>query len=239
MGIEVQWMWSLKFGLRDLDFRNNYSPAGADQTPIYTLLYISPLKTLNFIIDLINYCIEYYCTSTKTLNDITEIDVYHNGTISKQFGSYYLWGIYRGAIHITIPCLLQSIHMALEKYLLELDKVNLEFVKTIMDYILSKSKTVSLTAVVASIVMSNPERYWRYALDLFRTKELFDYDSVRCMVESEHSLFIGMDALMDKNIAQERNDSAALEFRKENLRIFVLDTNILGPTICQKKIVHT
>lgn len=206
-----------KFGLRDLDFRNNYSPAGADQTPIYTLLCVSPQKTINFIIELMNYCIDYYYVSAKTSTDITEIDVHHNGTITKQFGSYYLWGIYRGAIHITIPCLLQSIHMALEKYLLELDKVNSEFVKTIMDYILSKSKTVSLTAVVASIVMSNPERYWRYALDLFRTKELFDYDSIRCMDESQHSWFIGMDALMDKNIAQERNDSAALEFRKEKL----------------------
>lgn len=206
-----------KFGLRNLDFRNNYSPAGANQTPIYTLLCVSQQKTINFIIELINYCIEYYYASAKTSTDILEIDVYHNGTITKQFGSYYLWGIYRGAIHITIPCLLQSIHMALEKYLLELDKFNSESVKTILDYILSKSKTVSLTAVVASIVMSNPERYWGYALDLFRTKELFDYDSVRCMVESEHSWFIGMDALMDRNIAQERNDSAALEFRKEKL----------------------
>lgn len=111
-----------KFGLRDLDFRNNYSPAGADQTPIYTLLCVSPQKTINFIIELMNYCIDYYYVSAKTSTDITEIDVHHNGTITKQFGSYYLWGIYRGAIHITIPCLLQSIHMALEKYLLELDK---------------------------------------------------------------------------------------------------------------------
>ena len=206
-----------KFGLRDLDFRNNYSPAGADQTRIYTLLCVSPQKTINFIVELMNYCIDYYYVSAKTSTDITEIDVHHNGTITKQFGSYYLWGIYRGAIHITIPCLLQSIHMALEKYLLELDKYSPESVKTILDYILSKSKTVSLTAVVASIVMSNPERYWRYALDLFRTKELFDYDSIRCMDESQHSWFIGMDALMDRNVAQERNYSATFEFRKEKL----------------------
>lgn len=206
-----------QFGLRDFDFRNNYSPAGAYQSPIYTLLYASPYNTIDFIIELTNYSIEYYSTSANTLNDIEEIDVYHNGTITKQLGSYYLWSIYRGAIHITIPCLLQSIHMALEKYLIELDKNNVDLVTKILDYILLKSRSVSLTAIVASIVMYNPERYWRYALDLFRTKELFDYDSTRCMDENHHSWFIGMDAWSDPNIAQERSDSAKLDFRKQNL----------------------
>lgn len=211
-----------RFGLRDLDFRNNYSPAGADQSPIYTLLCISPQKTVGFIIELINYSIEHYYTSTKTSNDIDEIDVYHNGAITNQLGSYYLWGIYRGAVHITIPYLLQSIHMALEKYLLELDKINAGEVKSILDDILLKSRSVSLTAIVASIVMYNPERYWRYALDLFRTKELFDYDSIRCMDENQHSWFIRMDAMMDSNIAQERIDSAELDFRKDNLEAICL-----------------
>lgn len=206
-----------QFGLRDFGFRNDYSPAGANQSPIYTLLCASPQNTVSFIIGLINYSIEYYYKSTNTFNDIEEIDVYHNGTIIKQLGSYYLWSIYRGAIHITIPCLLQSIHMALEKYLIELDKINVDLVKTILDYILLKSRSVSLTAIVASIVMYNPERYWRYALDLFKTKELFDYDSTRCMDEDQHSWFIGMDAWSDKNIAQERIDSAKLDFRKQNL----------------------
>ena len=206
-----------KFGLRDFEYRNNYSPAGADQTPIYTLLCVSPGETIDFIIELINYSIKYYYTSANDSNDIEEIDVYHSGTIIKQLGSYYLWGIYRGAIHITIPCLLQSIHMALEKYLLELDKYNTELVRTILDYMLLKSRSVSLTAIVASIVMYNPERYWAYALDLFRTKELFDYDSIRCMDESQHSWFIGIDAWADKNIAQERYDSSKLDFRQEKL----------------------
>ncbi|MCQ2201637.1 MAG: ATP-binding protein [Bacteroidales bacterium] len=206
-----------QFGLRDFEFRNNYSPAGADQSPVYTLLCASPQSTVDFIVELINYSIEYYYTSANTLNDIDEIDVYHKGTVTKQLGSYYLWSIYRGAIHITIPCLLQSIHMALEKYLMELDKTNVGFVKTILDYILLKSRSVSLTAIVASIVMYNPDRYWRYALDLFRTKELFDYDSTRCMDENDHSWLIGMDAWSDQNIAQERSDSANLDFRKQNL----------------------
>lgn len=209
----------VQYGIRENDFKNGYSPAGAYQSPMYYLLCISPAKAIQFLVEIVNCTIGHYATRHSDSDNLEEITIHlQDGKKTTQWGSASLWEIYRGAVQLVMPDLLQSIHMALEKYLLDLmEKENIQLVESMFDYILRYSKSVSLTAVIASIVTAYPEILWKYALILFKTLELFKYDNMRCMNESLHNSFLGLDALQDKDVVEERIISMKLNFRKEHL----------------------
>lgn len=77
-----------------------------------------------------------------------------------QYISNSLWQCYRGTSSPVMPKLLESIHMALERFLLtECDKDNFEDVERIMKHILGNSKSASLTAVVNSITLAFPDKF--------------------------------------------------------------------------------
>lgn len=207
------------YGFREIDYRLNYSPASAEQSPMYQLLLFVPYEAICFLVKLVNYSIDYCNSHNDIFNslDTKELIVYNkNGSII-QTGNYVLWGVYRGAVHVSVSNLFQSLHMALEKYLLELAKYNHKYVTEILDFILLNSRSVSLTAVVSSIVMAYPEKYWRHALFLFKTIDFFYYDSIRWQDENHQSWFINMAALQNRDVATERQESAQLDFRKNNL----------------------
>lgn len=207
------------YGFREIDFRQNYFPASAEQSPMYQLLLVAPHEAICFLVKLVNYSIDYCNRYNGFFNtiDTKELIVYNNNGSITQIGNYVLWGVYRGAVHVTVSYLLQSLHMALEKYLLELAKFNHKYVTDILDFILSNSRSVSLTAVVSSIVMAYPKRYWRYALFLFKTIDFFHYDSMRWQDENHQTWFINMAELQYRDAATERRKSAQLDFRKDNL----------------------
>jgi hypothetical protein len=80
--------------------------------------------------------------------------------------------MYRGTGHPS-PYLLQSIHMALEKWLLEIVKTReAKEIEDICKYLLKNSKSASISAVITSIVLANPKKLRNTALILFKTKEL-------------------------------------------------------------------
>lgn len=207
------------YGFREIDYRHNYSPASVEKTPMYQLLLAVPHEAICFLVKLVNYSIDYCNKNNVVFKSLErkELIVYNNNGTIIQMGNYVLWGLYRGAVHITVSDLLQSLHMDLEKFLLELAKHDDGLVCDIFDYILSNSRSVSLTAVISSIVMAYPERYWRYALLLFKTLDFFQYDSLRWQDENRHAWFINLAAMQDKETAIERQESLQLEFRKSNL----------------------
>lgn len=210
-----------RFGLHHPDALHSYFPAGAKQTPIYWLLRIAPLDTMQFIVQLVNHCVETYAKAS--VNDesalrLEQIELHFpDGTIVKQWGSYWLWDIYRGEIHYSVPHLLESVHMALEEYLLAEIKENPKNVEQICEYILKNSKSISLTAIVASIVMADPERYYKHALVLFSSLELFHYDSIRQQGEGMRQWQVGMAASLNYEIAKERNQSNQFPHRNKSL----------------------
>ena len=169
------------FGLSERhDF--DYFPASAFQTPIFQLLRFAPNETVDFILSFTNKCVECYANS-KINNEIEKVEVFVNETKPvKQYISNRLWNMYRGTQVST--CLLESLHMALEEWLLgNAETTSKEILESWCLYLIKKSKSTSITAVVTSVVLAQPSKLFNVAKILFQTKELFLYDTQRMMLE--------------------------------------------------------
>jgi hypothetical protein len=180
-----------KYGLVS-EYQFNYFPASALQTPIYFLLNFAFIETLDFIIDFTNNSVEKYRNSDYGKEDVKEITLHINEKEIKQYFCWAFWGMYRGISSPVTPYLLQSIHMALEKFLLEYAKINANVIEQILLLILTKSKSASLTAVVCSIVLAEPDKFYNIALILFKTIELFNIDTQRQLEEAHAKSLYGI-----------------------------------------------
>ncbi|MDE7378921.1 MAG: hypothetical protein K2N13_08205 [Paraprevotella sp.] len=207
------------FGIRYEGLDNDYSPAGAMQTPMYWLLRIQPKAALQFFTDFVNYVTEQLRKSERYGKEIQEISLpFPDAEPRVQYGTHYLWSLYRGGIYINTPDLYQSLHMAVEKYLLELAYSGKdEQVKYIFHLLLSRSQSVSVTGLVASVIQAHPDRYAEYALLLFHVPEFFHWDTLRCQHESRMDTIYRMDAFRNKTVGEERIATLQQPFRKRHL----------------------
>ncbi len=186
-----------KFGLTN-ETEHHYFPPSAYQTPILFLLRKKPIETLDFIIRFINKFVENYkecdydtCVEEVTLN--IEGEEYH------QFCSPGLWECYRGMGTPVLPYLIQSVHMALEKFLMEiLDSFEADKVKWILKKILIESKSASLTAVVTSVVLKHYMKLPDIAIMIFSTPEFIYLDLSRAARENEAKSLARMSAGLPK-----------------------------------------
>jgi hypothetical protein len=167
----------------------NYFPSGVYKTPFYTMLLVQPRKALDFIIDFLNYSVEFYVhADCEYKHEIGQIEMELNdGTIMKKWGSCELWESFRG-LSVT-NYLMESLLMGLEKYLLEISERNtdnnIEAVQFVFDHILKKSNNVAPIAVLASIAMAYPNVPGKSMLPLFKNKEFYDWDRNRALQESQ------------------------------------------------------
>lgn len=167
----------------------DYFPASAYQTPIFQLLRFFPRETLDFILAFTNKTVECYANSDLD-GQIQQVNAILDETQTiKQYISDRLWCMYRGTQ--VAPTLLESIHMALEKWLLDYAKAypqdNLEM---ICKYLIRNSRSASITAVVVSAVLANPQKLFNIAAILFQTKGFFLYDTSRMLHDqSAESLY--------------------------------------------------
>lgn len=207
------------FGIRNEGLDNDYSPAGAKQTPMYRLLRIHPKAALDFFIDFVNYVTEQLRQSERYGKEIQEISLpLPDAEPRVQYGTHYLWSLYRGDIYINTPDLYQSLHMAMEKYLLELaDSGKDERVKYVFHQLLSRSLSVSVTGIVASVILAHPDRYVEYALSLFHVPAFSHWDTLRCQHESRMDTIYRMDAFRNKTVGEERIATLQQPFRKRHL----------------------
>ncbi|MBN1054909.1 ATP-binding protein [Clostridium botulinum] len=158
----------------------DYHPASAYQSPIYWLLHIRQKETIDFIINFTNKSVKKYIASNlaSRLDVITEVVVkLDDQNHKKQYSSQCLWEIYRGTGSPVSPNLLQSIHMALERFLLEkAEKTEAEVLVSLLNYLLEFSESASISSVVTSIVLAYPEKTFDTAKILFRTREFIIHD---------------------------------------------------------------
>lgn len=165
------------FGIEDNHM--DYFPPSAYQTPVYWLLQADLKKTIDFILDFTNKTVEHYAKNSKLSQEVEGVDVFIDGhQTAKQYISNRLWCTYRGTQGA--PHVLESIHMALEKFLLENAKnTDSAVLEGWLLYLLKNTKSASISSLVASIFTAYPEKTFDVAKVLFRTKEFFLYDTAR------------------------------------------------------------
>ena len=175
---------------------HDYYPASAFQTPILRLLQVAPKETVNFIVDFTNRSIEYFAKTDLGQREVEEVDVYLTPSERplKQYISHRLWLMHRGGQ--ATPTLLESIHMALEKWLLATAKqASAEVIEGWCLHLIRNSRSASITAVVASVVLAESSKLFNVALVLFRTKDFFFFELARMQFDmTSRSLYsIGHD----------------------------------------------
>lgn len=218
-----------EFGLSFLGQERHF-PASANQTPLLFLLSCQPDLTIDFIIKFVNRTVSLYKKSGKD-KSLKEVEVHLPDSINKQLFSRGLWECYRGIGTPVMPNLLQSMHMALEKYLLKLpvsDK--LDRVRNILLKILYQSKSASLTAVVTSVVLKYPDRLYDIASIIFSTPEFIDADCRRRVnedrVESLYRIGYGIDRIRDLLYTDERLATCKESHRKNTIEHVILSYQI-------------
>ncbi len=221
-----------KYGLAE-KHSFNYFPSSANQTPIRWLLQIAFYETLDFIIDFTNRSVESYSQSDFGKKDVVKIALNVNETEVSQYSSWAIWSMYRGNGSPVVPNLLQSMHMALEKILLEFAQIlKSEIVQKILIRILLRSKSTSLTSVVCSIVLANPDKFYDAALILFEAIELFHLDTIRStnefQVKSLYSIGYGMNRTTDILYTDERIKTLEDKHRNSNLESMFLNYQLFG-----------
>jgi hypothetical protein len=157
-----------------------YDPASAFQTPVFQLLQIDPRSTVEFILSFTNRSIQYFAKTEFARHEVEEIDVVvdDSGTTVKQYICNRIWNIYRGTQ--VAPSVLESVHMALERWLLMSAKSAAPAaLQSWCLYLIKNSRSASLTAIVVSIVLAEPSKLFEVAAVLFRTKDLFSFDNSR------------------------------------------------------------
>lgn len=207
------------FGLEEHHL--NYHPASAYQTPIYWLFQSNLKGTVDFILEFTNKAIEKYAHSNfdKT---IISVDIYlDEQNIQKQYISHCLWNMYRGT-SAPSPELLQSMHMALEKYFLEIGKyAKADVLESWLLYLLRNTISASISSVIASIVLAYPEKTFNIAKILFKTQEFIMHDTIRMAQESEatslYSMAQNMGITTNKFCDNERIKTCEDKHRQSNL----------------------
>lgn len=212
----------------------NYHPASAYQGPIYYLLKINPKATIDFIISFTNKSVKKYVSSdlASRLDTITKVEVkLGDKTHKEQYISQCLWEIYRGTSSPVTPNLLQSIHMALEKFLLEnAEKTESEVLVSWLNYLLENSESASISAVVTSVVLAYPEKTFNTAKVLFRTREFIIYDTHRLHSEqSARTLYsIGQNFGINNIYNKERLTTCNDKHRKWSLESLCLNYQVFS-----------
>lgn len=210
---------------------SDYYPASAYQTPIYWLLKFNLKETIDFILEFTNKSVKSYAI-LEFDRSVQTVEIYINEkNIKKQYISNCLWNLYRGTGSPRSPYLLQSIHMALEKFFLEIgENAESRILESWLIYLLEHSESASISSVVTSIVLAYPEKTFNVAKILFKTKEFIIQDTHRSNSEqSAKSLYsIGQNWDIDKNkfYDQERIKSCDDKHRKWNLEYLFLNYQV-------------
>lgn len=201
---------------------SDYSQASAYQTPIYWLLQSNFKRTIDFILNFTNRSVQKYATSGFD-SSVQHIEFYLDiKNKQSQYMSPCLWNLYRGASSPRSPYLLQSIHMALEKYFLEVGEiVESNILERWLIYILKNSHSASISSVVVSIVLAYPDKTFNVAKILFKVKEFILNDSTRLVGEREarssYSIAANLGPTINKVYDEERIKTCEDKHRKFSL----------------------
>ena len=220
------------FGLNeDFGMAMAYFPSSPFQTPTGVMLEseytIDPkgTKMLDFIIGFVNECVRYYDQRDKYDNRSLITVHFPDGMPHDVITSQTLWNLYRGTASYSTPHLLESIHMALEVWLLKLtdeqQKPDWAQIGQLLWRILSRTNSASLYAIVASVTMAHPDELFDILMFLCQDIRFLALDLQRCSAEMTthtHSIAFGLHPMW----WEERNRSNNLPHRQQHLETMLL-----------------
>lgn len=217
---------------------HDYFPASALQTGILPLLRFHPEETLKFIVDFINNKIKYYKSKNVYDTDFDTIDfILPNGKHKNLVGNQNLWNIYRGTSSMSVPYLLQSIHMALEKFLLDTcskekhhgeDKnYDKDLVRKILDYMMEHNQSVSLISIVSSVITAYPYDFWDETKCILGNLQFLKYDLTRYTQELG-ALGIEFAYHNHPELLKERQTAKNMKHRQIHLESLLLSLQVQG-----------
>ena len=219
------------FGIKE-GLRHDFFPASALRGPWIPLLRYHPREALDFFINVFNHSAEWYAHPRvhDPLEPAREIELtFADGTIRKQWGNSRLWNLYRG---ISVgPYVLQSLLMALEKWLLEFASAHPEQLDAILVDILRRSESAALAAVVASVATAHPHKSGEALLVLLSAPDYIAFDRGRMAGESQASALSGiLPQLQPENriYESERKEANELQHRGQDLEAAAFNLQ-LGP----------
>jgi hypothetical protein len=220
----------LYFGIKE-HLRHDFFPASAFRGPWINLFTHHPGKGLEFLIRVFNHSADWYAHPRlrDRLEPAWEVELtFANGTTRKQWVNPRLWALYRG---MTVgPYLLQSLLMALEKWLLDYAKSRPEALDAVLLEILQRSDSAALAAVVASVATAHPHLSGEALLVLLSVRDYVEIDRSRMASERGSNVMDFFPTLRQdhKFYDQERKDSAALPHRRHDLEAAIANLQ-LGP----------
>ena len=225
--------WSLDvdlhFGIRSAR-RHDSFPASALRGPWLPLLTYHPRAGLDFFYQIFNYSINWYVHPRlpQHLEPAWGIELtFADGTVQKQWGNERLWTAYRGLS--VSPYVLQSMLMALERWLLEFATSYPEQLDSVLLEILRQSQSASLSAVVAGVATAHPHLAGETLLVLLSARDYLHFDRGRMAQESHTTALTNMFPQLqpEKELYEnERKLSNALPHRQRDLEYAILNLQL-------------
>ncbi|WLA73364.1 hypothetical protein QIH77_42420 [Bradyrhizobium diazoefficiens] len=202
---------------------SEYYPASAFQTPILNLLQAAPKETADFVLGFTNRAVEYFAKTELGKAEVEEIEIHVDGKLPiKQLISDRIWNLYRGTQ--VAPTLIESIHMAFERWLLAQAKLaKPEILEGWCLYLIENSRSASITGLVTSIVLAEPGKLFNVAKVLFRTKELFFFETGRLQLDKSAKSLFGISSDRTGLFTNERLLTCDDKHRKTNLEHLALN----------------
>lgn len=202
------------FALGGVGFMKGFPPS-AYQGPFFNLLRHGGTEGLAFVLRFIERCCTAYLAVAEEAFSAELFDFrlqFAEDDVVVQRGDIRLWMQYRSFIpgHYMV----QSALMALERWIL------LGVTEEQLLHILRSSTTFATTAVVASIVESDPTAFSKVALALLRVRQFVAWDHdrfVRDSVDYEGMLTQMLGASDNPMLRQERDEARTQEHRRVSL----------------------
>lgn len=218
--------WGLS---KEMSLRNAYFPPSAYQTGIEALLHFHPKETLEFIIRFIDERTKIYVVNNRLRDSIVAFDYKSIDGESKYVeGSISTWCLYRGTSPLITPYLIQSIHMALEKHLLEKakNKESRAEVKEYLDMILKETSSLSLIAIVVSLCEAYPGIFLEESFIVVDNLQFLKLDKMRLTHEINANTSTFM-YYREPQMLEERQASAKLTHRKIDLESILFNMQVV------------
>lgn len=214
----------LYFGIKEHLSCHSFS-ASALRGPWINLLMLHPEKGLDFLVQVFNHSAEWYAHPRlgDRLEPAWEVELtFADGLVRKQWVNSRLWGMYRG-LGVS-PYILQSLLMALEKWLLDYAKSHPEGLDSMLLAILHRSDSAALAAVVSSVATAHPHQSGEALLVLLSVQDYILVDRSRMASEHQTSMLAGMFPTLhaeDKVYVEERKQSNELPHRQHDLEVAI------------------